>query len=130
MDPSRIAAAPAFTDLPAPELDALAGAMGEREVEAGSEVTSLDDHTTSVYLVEQGAADVLSDGGEVVQALGPGDIFGEISLLLTGQRTASVVARTPMRLLSLADQDFQRIRARVPEFESVLRRLGFEHAAR
>ena len=37
---------------------------------------------------------------------------------------------TPMRLLSLADQDFQRIRARVPEFESVLRRLGFERAAR
>ena len=104
--------------------------MSEREVQAGSGVTTLDDNTTSVYLVEQGAADVISDGGEVVQSLGPGDIFGEISLLLTGQRTATVVARTPMRLLSLADQDFQRIRAGVPEFERALRRLGFERAAR
>jgi CRP-like cAMP-binding protein len=130
VDSSRIAAAPAFTDLPTAELDALAGAMSECEVEAGTGIITLDDYTTSVYVVEQGAADVLSDGGEVVQALGPGDTFGEISLLLTGQRIATVVARTPMRLLSLADQDFQRIRSLVPEFERVLRRLGFERAAR
>jgi CRP-like cAMP-binding protein len=130
VDTSRIAATPAFADLPSTELDALAGEMSEVEVEAGTRVTSLDDYTTSVYLVEQGEADVLSDGGGVVQALGPGDTFGEISLILTGQRTATVVARTPMRLLSLLDQDFQRIRARVPEFERALRSLGFERATR
>ncbi len=62
--------------------------------------------------------------------LGPGDTFGEISLLLTGQRTATVVARTPMRLLSLSGQDFDRIRVRVPELERSLRRLGLERAAR
>ena len=58
--------------------------------------------------------------------LGPGDTFGEIALLVTGRRTASVVARTEMRLLSLFDQDFQRIRPRVPELERALRRLGGE----
>ncbi len=68
--------------------------------------------------------------GEASQALGPGDTFGEIALLLTGQRTASVVARTPMRLLSLSGQDFEGIRARVPELESSLRQLGVERAAR
>ena len=104
--------------------------MSEHEVEAGKCAHNSRRLHNLRYLVEQGAADVLSDAGEVVQALGPGDIFGEVSLLLTGQRTATVVARTPMRLLSLADQDFQRIRARVPEFERVLRRLGFERAAR
>jgi CRP-like cAMP-binding protein len=49
---------------------------------------------------------------------------------LTGQRTATVVARTPMRLLSLSGQDFERIRARVPELERALRQLGLERAAR
>jgi CRP-like cAMP-binding protein len=129
VDASRIAAAPAFAGLPAAELETLAETMSEREVAAGSHLTDLDDYTTSVYLVEQGEADVVSDGGEVIRALGAGDTFGEISLVLTGQRTATVVARTPMRLLSLADDTFQRIRDRVPEFESALRRLGFERAA-
>jgi CRP-like cAMP-binding protein len=64
------------------------------------------------------------------QVLGPGDTFGEIGLVLTGQRTATVVARTPMRLLSLSGQDFDRIRARVPELEHSLRRLGRERAGR
>ena len=42
----------------------------------------------------------------------------------------TVVARTPMQLLSLSDQDFQRIRARVPELERLLRRFGVERAGR
>ncbi len=104
--------------------------MSELEVEAGAEVVTLDDYGTSVYFIEQGEADVLTDGGESTQALGTGDMFGEIGLLLTGNRTATVVARTPMRLLSLSDQDFQRIRRRVPELERLLRRFGAERASR
>jgi len=129
VDSSRLAAFPLFSDLPAAELDEVTAAMSEVEVDAGSSVTTLDDYGTAIYFVEQGAADVLSDGGET-QALGPGDTFGEIALLLTGERTATVVARTPMRLLSLSDQDFQQIRPRVPELERSLRRLGVERAGR
>jgi CRP-like cAMP-binding protein len=130
MDSSRLAAFPLFADLPAAELDEVAGTMSEVEVDAGSSVTTLDEYGTAIYFVEQGEADVLSDGGEATQALGPGDTFGEIALLLTGERTATVVAGTPMRLLSLSDQDFQQIRPRVPELERSLRRLGVERAGR
>lgn len=98
------------------------------QVEAGAEVVTLDDYGTAIYFIEEGNAEVLTDGA--TQTLGPGDTFGEIALLLTGQRTATVVARTPMQLLSLSDQDFQGIRARVPELERSLRRLGVERAAR
>jgi CRP-like cAMP-binding protein len=125
-----MAAFSVFADLPAPELNELTGVMSEVEVEAGAKVITLDDYGTAIYFVEQGEADVLTDLGEASQALGPGDTFGEIALLLTGQRTASVVARTPMRLLSLSGQDFESIRARVPELERSLRRLGLERTAR
>jgi CRP-like cAMP-binding protein len=129
VDTSRIAAFLLFSDLPPTELDELAAAMNEVEIEDGAKVVTLDDYGTALYLIEEGRADVVSDGGET-QTLGPGDTFGEIALLLTGQRTATVVARTPMRLLSLSDQDFQRIRGRVPELERSLRRLGVERAGR
>jgi len=104
--------------------------MSEVEVEAGTKVIALDDYGSAIYFIEQGEADVLIDGREETQTVGPGDTLGEIALLLTGERTATVVARTPMRLLSLSGQDFARIRARVPELERSLRRLGLERADR
>jgi CRP-like cAMP-binding protein len=130
VDTSRLAAFPMFADLPAAELDELAAATSEAEVEAGAKVITVDDYGTAVYFIEEGQAEALTDGGEATQALGPGDAFGEIGAVLTGQRTATVVARTPMRLLALSGPDFERIRARVPELERSLRRLGLERAAR
>ena len=130
VETSRIAAVPALADLPASELSELADVMGELEVAAGTEVVALDDYGSAVYFIEQGDAEVLNDNAEVTNTLGPGDPFGEIGLLLTGERTASVVASTPMRLLSLSGQDFEGIRSRVPETERSLRGLGLERARR
>jgi CRP-like cAMP-binding protein len=129
MDTSRIAAIRVLADLPAAELDELAAAMREVNIEAGAKVVTVEDWGTAVYFIEHGEADVLFDGGEQTQALSPGDAFGEISLILTGERTATVVARTPMQLLALSGQDFERIRERVPELERSLRRLGLERGA-
>jgi CRP-like cAMP-binding protein len=130
VDTSRVAAIRVLADLPAEELDELAAAMRETTNEPGAKVVTLDDWGTAIYFIEHGEAEVLSEGGEATKVLGPGDAFGEISLVLTGQRTATVVARTPLRLLSLGGQDFERIRERVPELERSLRRLGLERAAR
>jgi CRP-like cAMP-binding protein len=128
VDASRFAAFPDFADLPPEELDELAASMSELEVEPGATVITLDDYGTAIYFIEQGEADVLQDAGPN-KAVGPGDVFGEIGLLLTGQRTATVVSRTPMRLLTLSGQDFDRIRAHVPELERSLGRLGLARTA-
>ena len=130
METSRFGAFPVLADLPEAELEELATAMSEVEVEADANVVTVDDYGTAIYFIEQGEADVLPDGDEATDTLGPGDTFGEIALLLTGERSATVVARTPMQLLSLSGQDFQRIRAGVPELENSLRRLGAERAGR
>jgi CRP-like cAMP-binding protein len=130
VDTSRIAAIRGLGDLPAAELHELASSMTEVHVEAGARIIKLDEYGAAVYFIEQGEADVRIEGGGANQALGPGDMFGEIALLLTEQRTADVVARTPMRLLSLSGQDFEPIRERLPEFERTLRQLGYERAGR
>ena len=126
MEPSRIAGFRVFADLPAAELERLAAAMSEVDVDAGDAVVTSGDFGYALYVIEEGEADVVVEGDAAERVLGPGDTFGEIALLVTGRRTATVVARTPMRLLWLFDQDFRRIRRDVPEFERSLRRLGGE----
>jgi CRP-like cAMP-binding protein len=128
MDAKRIAAFPAFADLPAEELDEFARAISETGCETGATVIRADDYGTAIYLIEEGTVDVLNNAGDAIEALGPGDTFGEIGLVLTGQRTATVVARTPLRLLSLSGQDFDEIRPQVPEVERALRRIALDQA--
>ena len=128
MDSSRIAAFPDFANLPADELDELASAVREVDVDTGAYVITIDDYGTTIYFIEEGEAEIVEGGGEA-NFVGRGDVIGEIGLLLTGERTATVVARTPMRLLSLSGQDFEGIRERVPEVEQSLRRLGLERTA-
>lgn len=130
MDTRRIAAFLDFAELPAEELEELAAAVSEVQVEAGAKVITVDDYGTAIYFIEDGYADVLDDGGDATNSVGPGEVFGEIGLLLTGQRTASVVASTPMRLLTLSGQEFDQIRAGVPGVEQSLRRLGLERSIR
>lgn len=52
------------------------------------------------YLIESGSADVITalpGGGEVaVAALGPGSVLGEMALLDSGVRSATVIARVPV----------------------------------
>ena len=130
MDPARLRAFAVFAGLPEAELLELAAAMSEVEAEAGEVVVARGDFGYAINAIEQGEADVVLEGGEAGETLGPGDAFGEIAFFVTERRTASVVARTPMKLLRLFAQDFHRIRARVPDLERSLRRLGGERLSR
>ena len=50
----------------------------------------------------------------MIAQLGPGDFFGEIALLITRRRTASVVARTPMKLVVIFGPNFKTLNAQMP----------------
>jgi CRP-like cAMP-binding protein len=119
-----------FADLPDEELDELAAVMIELELDAGTGITTLNEYATTLYCIQEGEADVVIDSGETLAPLGPGDTFGEIALLLTGQRTATVTARTPMRVLALSGRELERIRARVPGLQQSLQELSHRHLGR
>jgi CRP-like cAMP-binding protein len=53
-------------------------------------------------------------GGRTATHLSAGDFFGEISLLDAGSRTASVIAESPLRCLTLDKSDFAKILASEP----------------
>ena len=45
--------------------------------------------------------------GDEVATLGPGDHFGELALVSESERTATVTAKTELRLLEIAFWDFR-----------------------
>ena len=60
-----------------------------------------------MFAVLAGTADVSRDG-EHIRTLAAGDVFGEIAVLFGGQRTATVKATSPMRLVMLFNGELAR----------------------
>jgi CRP-like cAMP-binding protein len=86
--------------------------------EAGETIIEEGDEGRGLYLVVSGRVRVLKrDGADVVQvaALGPGDLFGEISLLMQKPSTATVVAERSTALLFLARGEFLEATSDFPE---------------
>lgn len=128
MDRSRLEGFPILSGLGADDLDAIASVASEIEVEAGRVLTAEGDFGHALFAIEQGAAEVSRDG-EVLRALGAGDIFGEVAVLASGRRTADVVSATPMSLIAIFKRDVWALERRSPEAAERLRALVAERLA-
>lgn len=71
----------------------------------GEVVVEEGDEGDAFYVIGSGQADVYQ-GDELIRTLGPGAHFGELALLMRIPRTASVVARTPVRAFRLDREAF------------------------
>ncbi len=117
-----------FRPLPMPAIDGLALHVAAAKVAPGDEVFHQGDPGDRFYVIEDGEAEVIGDG-RLIRTLSSGDGFGEIALLEETARTATVRARTPLRLHRL---DRCHFRSAVQGYESsereaealVLDRLG------
>lgn len=128
MDPSRLAAIPLFGRLDEKAVTALARVANDEDVPEGKTVVAKDDFGHAIYAIESGTADVLSEGGKVA-TLGPGDLFGEIAVVASGRRTASVVATSPMKLIVLFKRDVWALERNSPDTAAEFRRLIAERQA-
>jgi CRP/FNR family transcriptional regulator, cyclic AMP receptor protein len=126
METLRLAAIRFFADLPESELDAVASMASEEEITPGQLLAAEGRKGYSLYAIESGTADVVING-ETVATIGPGDVVGEMAVLISppdwseppevaigGLRTASVVATSPMRLIMLFKRDVWALDRRAP----------------
>jgi CRP/FNR family transcriptional regulator, cyclic AMP receptor protein len=114
VDPSRLKSISLFQTVPEDELREIAPFAQEVSVEAGRHLVREGDFSYELIAIEEGEAEVLRSG-EHVADLGPGDFFGEHGLLERDKRNATVVAKTPMRLITLTGWDFKRMERAMPE---------------
>ena len=100
---------PFFEKLDDEERKTLAGQIEIVRHPAGHEMFAVGDPGDSLYVVTRGAAEIYfkdTTGQRVVlETLGVGEFFGEISLLDAGPRTASVVVKEDMEAIRVDRND-------------------------
>jgi cAMP-dependent protein kinase regulator len=113
-----------FQGIPAAQLPEILQVMRPRKFAAGAEIVREGDPGESLFLITEGKASVHtkdSDGRLIPLAtLGSGDFFGEVSLLTSRPRTATVRAETGVEVLELGRDRLASLRERFPEIDSSL----------
>ena len=98
-------AIPLFAPLPVPVLEGLAGRLGSVSAAAGETIVREGEPGELFYVVASGALSV-TQGDQELRTLGPGDFFGEIALLRSVPRTATVTATAASGLRTLGREEF------------------------
>ena len=98
-------AIPFFAPLPAPSMERVMADVIARDAAAGDVLIREGDPGDLFYVIVEGTVEI-TRGGEHVSEQGPGAYVGEIALLRDVPRTASVTAKTPLRLLALEREPF------------------------
>ncbi len=113
METARLKSVPLFGSLADKELKQVAQLADEVDVPAGQHLVDEGRFAHEFFVIEDGSAEVQHEG-KAVATLGPGDFFGEIALIRTDRRTASVVATTPMKLIVVFGPNFRAMASDMP----------------
>jgi len=124
---SALGRVPLFSGLSKKELAQLARLSDDVEVEEGHVLCREGQTGREFFVIVEGDVDVTRKG-KPVKRIGGDDFFGEIALLEDIPRTATLKAKTPLRLFVLTRRDFRRLVDTSPSVErkvmqSLARRL-------
>ena len=100
--------APLFESLSKKELAELARVTDDLKVEPGTVLCREGKVGREFFVIVDGTAEV-TKAGKRLAGLQGGDFVGEIALLKTSKRTATVTASTPLRCFILTQSAFRRV---------------------
>jgi CRP-like cAMP-binding protein len=102
----QLSKVPLFANVSKKDINSLARSAHEMSYEAGTRLASEDEMGVTFFVVLDGEAEVYV-GGQERRRLGPGDYFGEMSIIDRHPRSADVVAATPLRCLVFTQWEFR-----------------------
>ena len=103
-----LAAAPLLADVDPAGMERIAERAVEVEFAADHVIARQGEIGTGFFVIVSGGVRVVRDG-EVIARLGPGDFFGELSVLDGRPRVAQVLADGSTTCLALASWDFEAV---------------------
>ncbi|MFN2509030.1 MAG: ATP-binding cassette domain-containing protein [Chthoniobacterales bacterium] len=118
---------PIFADQPPAMLAEFAEQMKRESFEPGETIIRKGEVGDKFYVIESGVVDVAGGSSAWAEGvtLGTGDFFGEVALLTGAPRNATVIARGPVEVLSLAKEHFDRALQRSKTLDEQLRDVLF-----
>lgn len=128
MDVSELKNIPLFAEVPDDKLRKVATFATLDSAVEGKVIIREGGSANAFYAIEDGTVRV-ERGGEKVADLGPGDVFGETALLEKQERTATVIATSPVRLIKIDHWEIPRIKQAMPEVLAELQRKVVERTA-
>jgi CRP-like cAMP-binding protein len=128
MDVSSLDSIPLFAALPRKERAVVAAHADEVGLEQGAHIVEEGALAYELFVIKSGTADVVHDGEEIAR-MGPGDVVGEIGVLRTHIRTATVVATSPIEAIVMYGPELTALRASMPHVWAELERLVEERTS-
>ncbi|MDI6858759.1 MAG: cyclic nucleotide-binding domain-containing protein [Dehalococcoidia bacterium] len=104
-----LAEVPLFSEMSRRDLKRLASAVIVRPYKRGEMIVKEGEMAVAFYIIRSGSVDVVrnADSGEkIIATLGPGEFFGEMAILDSYPRSASVRAVMDTECLVLSRWDF------------------------
>lgn len=111
---ARLSAVPLFSDLSQKDLSRILDRTKETVHAEGESVVTEGHGGIGFHLVIDGTADVIR-GGRKVDSIGPGEFFGEMTLIDGAPRSASVMATSELTTIVLSQWEFKPLVKAHPE---------------
>jgi voltage-gated potassium channel len=116
-----VAKVPLFRSLDAARIAAVAGVLRARRAERGERLIRKGDQADSMYFIVSGDVEVDQESAAPKGRLSAGDFFGEIALIADRERTATITALSPCKLLVLHKDDFENFMESHPDLRVAVR---------
>ncbi len=107
---------PLFATCGTGDLQRVAQLVDEVEIPDGKVLMRQGETGTQMFIVATGLARAERDGRHLTD-FGPGSVFGEMSIIAEGPRTATVTAVEPMRAFVVGHREFHTLMDAYPGFK-------------
>lgn len=120
---SMLGRLPLFAELSHPQLEQVARLARDREYADGHELIRQGAVGREFFVLIDGTVEIRVDGKRV-HRLGPGEFFGELSLLTGDRRNASVVATSRVHVLVIDERAFDVLLDKSDDIAAAVRVAG------
>jgi CRP/FNR family cyclic AMP-dependent transcriptional regulator len=128
VDVSALKSTPLFADVPDEALVKVATFATLESAVEGKTIIREGGYSNDFYVIEDGTVKVEREG-EHLADLGPGDVFGEQGLLEKQERSATVTATSPVRLIKIEHWELARMKSAMPDVVDELQRKVEERSS-